>query len=55
MQQHWQMARQVGYYVVSMNQAKPIIKKPEDLFPLEIDEDKNKPIEYARVKRHGKH
>jgi hypothetical protein len=59
MQQHWQMARQVGYYFVAMNQGKQnIIKKPLDLFELEIDRiaKKNAPkreVKVAKVRRVG--
>ena len=53
MQEHWAIGRQVGYYVVAMNQGKKgRIKKPTDLFKLDLDKPKrSKEIKLARVRR----
>lgn len=51
MEQFWGMARQVGYYVVAMQQdpKKAKIKKPQDLFKLSFE--KNQPVKYTTFKK----
>lgn len=56
MQQHWEMARQVGFYAVAPHQGKhPKIKRPSDLFKLPIDDklkrSRGNNIKLSRVRR----
>ena len=59
MQEHWAIARQIGYFTLIPHQKKGKNLKPTDLFELEIDEKKTKgkPANgYAVIKRvDGKH
>jgi len=57
MQQHWQMARLTAFYAYAPHQGKGgNIKKPTDIFKLEIDEQQNgkkKELKFITVERIG--